>query len=208
MKILLATSNPHKLDEIRAVLGSAGYDLLSLIEAEVDVHEPVEDGETFEANAVLKAAYYAGAGKMLCLADDSGLVVDALDGDPGVRSARFAAVEGPRDVVDPANNALLMERLGDTPDERRTARFVCTMALCAPDRAAPVALVRGTVEGRIITREHGPRGESGFGYDPLFLLPDRGVTVAQLSPEEKNAISHRGNAARLMLNKLRQRPTE
>lgn len=203
MKILLATSNPHKLDEIRAVIdASTGIELVSLADVGLSIAEPVEDGNTFEDNALIKARYYAAAARMLCLADDSGLEVDALDGEPGVTSARYAGVEGPRQIVDPANNALLMEKLGDS--NNRAARFVCAMALCDEDQPKPLALVRGTVEGRIVTANEGPRGDNGFGYDPLFMLPDRGVTTAELSSEEKNAISHRGCAARFMLEKIRR----
>jgi len=210
MRIVLASSNPHKLSEIRATFDTCGdlnIALLSLAEGGINAPEPVEDGQTFEANAILKARYYAAAAGMLCLADDSGLEVDALGGEPGVRSARYAGIEGPRDVVDPANNRLLLERLGETPAERRTARFVCAMALCEADRT--LAVVRGTVEGRILLREEaGPegkgRGQNGFGYDPLFLLPQRGQTTAELSPAEKNAVSHRGQAARLMWEQIRK----
>jgi XTP/dITP diphosphohydrolase len=220
--LLLATSNAHKVGEIRAIFdacslrdredagSAAGVELISLADAGVDVPEPVEDGDTFEANAVIKACYYAAAAKMMCLADDSGLEVDALAGEPGVLSARYAGEEGPRDQVDRANNRLLLERLGDTPVERRTARFVCAMAWCVPGEPLPRAVVRGTVEGRMLTRdEAGPeafgRGEHGFGYDPLFFIPELGRTTAELSPAEKNAISHRGKAARLMWREFTHR---
>ncbi len=222
MKILLASSNPHKLEEIRATFeacrAAQGEDapwieMVSLDDAGVTVPEPNEDGSTFEANAIVKAYYYAAAAGMMCLADDSGLEVDALDGEPGVLSARYAGQTGPRQVVDPANNQLLLSRLDETPAERRTARFVCAMALCGPRDAAndieTLAVVRGTIEGRILTREEaGPdargRGDNGFGYDPLFYVPSLGKTTAELSPDEKNAISHRGNATRLMWLRLRE----
>jgi XTP/dITP diphosphohydrolase len=135
-----------------------------------------------------------------CLADDSGLEVEALGGEPGVRSARYAGVSGARKVVDPANNKLLLERLRDVPAEKRGARFVCAMALVEPGGATR-AQVRGTVEGRILGPggvDHRGRGEGGFGYDPLFLIPELGLTTAELSAAQKNAISHRGRAARLM----------
>lgn len=242
MKILLATSNPHKLGEIRATFdqceaapgapgkraaapGAPGerdaatgdvaamaagepIELLSLAELSLDGPEPVEDQPTFEGNAVLKARYYADAADHLCLADDSGLEVDALGGEPGVISARYSGATGGRDVVDPANNRLLLERLGDTPADQRIARFVCVMALCQPGETEPVAVVRGTIEGRILTRDEAGvdargRGDNGFGYDPLFLVPALGKTTAELSPEHKNRISHRGDASRKMWAKLR-----
>ena len=230
MKILLATSNPHKLDEILSVFqycASAPIDknvdrcasehdaeslpvqLVTLADVGLAyLEEPVEDADTFEGNAVLKAIYYAKAANMLCLADDSGLEVDALGGEPGVKSARYSGKAGARSVVDPANNQLVIERLGETPVKKRTARFVCAMALCEPDQTAePVAVVRGTVEGRMLTMlEAGERvqglGENGFGYDPLFYLPELKKTSAQLSPEHKNRISHRGDASRKMWAQL------
>jgi len=210
MKILLATSNPHKLDEVRGVWlqesakGELVIDLVSLEDAGLAIAEPVEDRETFEGNAVLKARYYAQAAGRYCLADDSGLEVDALNGEPGVRSARYAQVVGPRGEVDQANNRLLLDKLCDVPADQRGARFVCAMALCAPgvSNLQPLGVVRGVVEGRIIGPGEEQRGENGFGYDPLFLLPDLGKTTAQISAEHKNAISHRGKAARLMWSVL------
>jgi len=220
MKILIATSNPHKLDEIRAVAGDVGIAFVSLSEEGVDVPEPVEDQPTFEGNALLKATYYAQAASLPCLADDSGLEVDALGGEPGVLSARYSGATGGRSVVDPANNAKLMAALDGVPAEQRTARFVCAMAMCwpggseaaeQPDR--PPLVVRGTFEGRIITpdqaadpdhRERG-RGANGFGYDPLFWVPRRQCTSAELTPQEKNTLSHRGDATRKMLKLLQQR---
>lgn len=220
MRILLASSNPHKLEEISAVFvqcateagpqqseGASPIELVSLSDLHLDVPEPVEDADTFEGNAILKARYYADAARMHCLADDSGLEVDALHGEPGVRSARYAGVTGPRSVVDPANNRLLIERLGDAPPDRRGARFVCAMALCGPGAADALVVVRGTVEGRILTRDEAGadargRGDNGFGYDPLFYIPDLGRTTAQLPPQHKNRISHRGDAARKMWRRL------
>ena len=136
---------------------------------------------------------------MMALADDSGLEVDALGGEPGVISARYAGVSGPRSAVDPANNAKLIQKLRGIPAEKRTARFVCAMALAEPGKV--VAATRGTVEGMMITE---PRGTHGFGYDPLFYLPELGRTSAQLPPEKKNALSHRGNALRAMMEELRR----
>ncbi len=207
MKLLIATSNPHKLEEIRAVLTACGLalDLAGLADLPA-IDEPVEDAATFEGNAIKKAQHYAAATNLPCLADDSGLEVDALGGEPGVRSARYAGVTGARSVVDPANNQLLLERLGETPLAQRTARFVCAMALSAPH-----LLVRGTIEGRILlpgecedpTHPERGRGRNGFGYDPLFLVPSLGKTTAQITPQHKNAISHRGQATRLMAEQLK-----
>lgn len=238
MRILLATSNPHKRDEILAIFeacGAAGrIDLVTLADLAhgEGIPEPVEDGETFEANAIIKACHYAEAAGMPCLADDSGLEVDHLGGAPGVRSARYSNATGDRATIDLANNRLLLEQLGDTPIARRAARFVCAMVLCVPgDDKLPEALaawvvkqhdvntaqtgrvlacVRGTVEGRVLTPEEAAdprqpergRGANGFGYDPLFVVRDRGCTSAEMTPEQKNAISHRGEAARKMWKQL------
>ena len=218
-RILLATSNAHKLRELRELFeglrqqpGSTNttapaIELIGLDALDRSIPEPIEDQPTFEGNATLKARHYADAGGLCCLADDSGLEVDALGGEPGVRSARYAGITaGGRRAIDAANIALLFEKLGETPVAERAARFVCVMALCRPQVAEPVALVRGTVAGRIL----GPgddgyrpggvsgRGENGFGYDPVFLVPELGLTAAEMAPQQKNAISHRGNAARLI----------
>lgn len=194
-EVLLATGNPHKLEEVRAVLEPLGWSVLGLDDLPGPApEEPVEDGDTFEANARIKAQAYAAATGRLALADDSGLEVDALDGAPGVRSARFAGVDGDRATRDAANNRLLVERLAGTAEADRAARFVCTMCLAAPDGAV-LAETRGTFDGVIVLE---PRGSNGFGYDPHLLLPDEGRTSAELSPEEKNARSHRGVATRAM----------
>lgn len=206
MEILLATSNPHKLDEIRAIIATPSLHLLSLRDLASPPPEPPEDHPTFEGNATLKARYYSHATGLWCLADDSGLEVDALHGEPGVRSARYAGVTGPRAEVDLANNRLLLQKLQDVPAARRSARFVCAMALFAPAASNRHAIVRGTVEGRILEPSQAAdpqkpelgRGKSGFGYDPLFLIPELGKTAAELRPEHKNRISHRGQAARLI----------
>lgn len=212
MKLLIATSNPHKIEEIMAVVNEtgAGLELASLKDAGVDVPEPIEDQDTFEGNALLKAEYYAKASGLPCLADDSGLEVDALGGAPGVISARYSGVTGGREVVDPANNKKLLAELGDAPADQRTARFVCAMALVWPDGSRGPIVLRGTFEGRIITPDqaddpdqpHLGRGGNGFGYDPLFWLEDRGCTSAELAPEAKNAISHRGDATRKLIAAL------
>ncbi len=198
--IVVATGNPGKLREIRQVLSGLGVDVLGLSDLPV-IEEPVEDGETFAENARAKAAYYADATGRWCLADDSGLEVDALDGRPGIHSARYAADECPpgagRDVTDPANNRKLLRELADAADQRRTARFVCHLALS--DGRATLLEARGAVEGRI-GRE--PRGENGFGYDPLFVVSALGKTAAELHADQKNRISHRGQATRQFVKLL------
>lgn len=217
MQLLIATSNPHKLDEIRAVVAEqpdCALTFVGLSDIGLDVPEPVEDRPTFEGNAQLKAAYYAKQSGLPTLADDSGLEVDALRGEPGVRSARYSVAPGTepggRDVVDPANNRKLMAALGEAPAEQRAARFVCAMAFADPIDAAQSCVVRGTFEGRIITPDQADDpaepwrgcGANGFGYDPLFWLDDAGCTSAQLSPNDKNRRSHRGDATRKMLAQL------
>lgn len=205
MQILLATSNPHKLDEIEAVFntcGDIGVQWVTLASLDQAIEEPIEDQPTFEGNAQLKACYYAKAAGMHCLADDSGLEVDALGGAPGVISARYAGVTGGREVADPANNQKLLAALQGIPPEKRTARFVCAMVL-ANAEGQVIASVRGKMDGRIIADGETQRGEHGFGYDPLFYLPDIGQTSAELVPEHKNAVSHRGAATRLMWMKLK-----
>ncbi len=199
MQLFLATSNPHKIEEVAAILGPMGIDVVGLGALESKIPEPVEDGETFQANARLKAVYYAKALRRMCLADDSGLEVDALGGAPGVHSARYAGVDGQRAQRDQANNEKLLAELQGVPAEQRTARFVCAMCLAETDGAI-VAETRGTFQG-IITTE--PRGENGFGYDPLLYLPDVGCTSAELSPQQKNARSHRGVASREMVRHLK-----
>jgi XTP/dITP diphosphohydrolase len=191
MRIVVATGNAHKLAEIGRIL--EGLDVQLVAMTELGVPSPVEDGDTFEANALLKARACAEATGAASIADDSGLEVDALDGAPGVRSARYAAVEGQRAEVDAANNAKLVAELAGVPDEARTARFVCAAAVVLPDGQEEV--VRGTMEGRIVDE---PRGEHGFGYDPYFVSVGAGDgrTNAELLPAEKDAISHRGDAFR------------
>lgn len=200
--LAVATGNPGKLREIRQVLSDVPVDVKGLGDLPAAWPEPEETGATFAANARLKALYYARRTHLWCLADDSGLAVDALDGAPGVRSARYADDDVPagadRARVDAANNARLLADLADTPEALRTARFVCHLALADADGVLLEAC--GTVEGRIL-RE--PRGQNGFGYDPVFYLEDLGRTAAQLSAEAKNAVSHRGRAVRKFAGKLR-----
>jgi len=194
MPLLLATSNPHKIQEIAAVLAPPGIEVIGLDALDIIPPEPVEDGANFEANARIKAIAYAKATGVICLADDSGLEVDALGGAPGIHSARYAGIGSTRAERDAANNARLLRELEHVPDDQRTARFVCAMCLAAPDGTI-LAETRGEFPGLIA---RAPRGTNGFGYDPLLYLPDAGCTSAELSPEAKNARSHRGAAARAM----------
>jgi len=198
--IVLASGNSSKLREIREILGPLPVRVLGLGDL-APVREPLEDGLTFADNARLKALHYARATGHWCLADDSGLVVDALGGAPGVHSARYARDEFDREVdrrtQAGANNARLLRELAGVGPERRTARFVCHLALADRDRVLLEA--SGSVEG-IITDS--PRGEGGFGYDPLFLVPEAGLTAAEMTPDRKNALSHRGKAVRAFARML------
>jgi XTP/dITP diphosphohydrolase len=191
-RLLIATSNPGKVREFREMLGGAGFEFGDLSDHPNFV--PVEEtGATFLENASLKAGGYAHQFKTWALADDSGLEVDALDGKPGVHSARWAELnDAGRGDAD--NNALLLRQLEKVPDERRSARFVCVLALADPDGRI-ILTARDTVEGRIL---RSPRGDNGFGYDPLFFIDATGQTTAELSPAQKHAISHRGKALRRM----------
>ncbi len=192
MKLIIASNNAHKLSEMKAILAPFFEEVLSMREAGIE-HETVEDGETFMENAVKKARELAEISGCCAVADDSGLCVDALGGAPGVFSARFSGVHGD----DKANNRLLLKRLENARD--RKAHYACAVALAWPD-------------GRLLTAEdylygeiaYDERGTNGFGYDPLFLLSDRGLRTAEISPEEKNAISHRGKALRQLVKKLEE----
>lgn len=188
-KIIFATGNENKMKEIRMILADLGMPILSMKEAGIDV-DVVEDGTTFEANALIKATEIAKhTENCIVLADDSGLEIDYLNKEPGVYSARYAGTNTSYDI----KNSLLLSRLKGVPDEQRTARFVCAIAAAFPDGTTEV--VRGTIEG-IIGYEIA--GENGFGYDPIFYLPEYGCTTAELSTEKKNELSHRGNALRAM----------
>ena len=185
-KLLLATNNAGKVAEFRALLEGCGWELVTPTEVglALDIDEV---GQSYAENATLKATAYAQASGLTALADDSGLEVDALDGRPGPRSARYAGA----DRTDAERVAALLGELEGVSDERRTARFRAVIAIATPE--GRVETVEGTVEGRI---GHEPRGANGFGYDPIFVLPDRGLTTAELPSEEKHALSHRGVAAR------------
>ena len=202
MQILLATGNPHKLDEVRAILHGEGIQVLGLDALGTMPAEPAEDANSFEGNARLKAVGYARATGRRCLADDSGLSVDALDGAPGIYSARYAGTGETRDARDAANNAKLLLALEHVPHDLRTARFVCCMCLADPDGSI-VAQSRGTFEGVIVDE---PRGTNGFGYDPLLELAE-GCTSAELDRDEKSRRSHRAEATRAMAALLRDQPS-
>lgn len=192
-RILFATGNAHKLGEIKAILSDIGLDVVSMGEAGVDA-EIVEDGKSFEENALIKARAVSRASGEPALADDSGLVVDALCGEPGIYSSRWMG----EDTSYHVKNTEILRRLEGLPDEKRTARFVCVCACVFPDGREYTA--EGVFEGMIGYEE---KGGNGFGYDPIFYVPEKGRYSAELAPEEKNAISHRGKALRAMREILR-----
>lgn len=190
MKLIIASNNAHKITEIKTILNGRFEEIISLREAGID-HETVEDGTTFAENAVKKAREIVEISGCCAIADDSGICVDALDGAPGIYSARFCGEHG----NDEANNELLLEKLkGET---NRGAHYTCAIALCYPDGKTVCA--EGKFYG-VIAEE--PAGSGGFGYDPLFYLPEYGKTVAQLGTELKNEIGHRAKALRNLLEKL------
>ncbi|MCD8363323.1 MAG: RdgB/HAM1 family non-canonical purine NTP pyrophosphatase [Lachnospiraceae bacterium] len=192
MKILFATGNADKMREIREILGGSGIEAVSLKEAGVSL-EVEENGATFEENAIIKAQACMELTGEIALADDSGLEVDAMDKEPGVHSARYMG----RDTSYHIKNKSIIERLEGKTGEERSARFVCAIAAAFPD--GRILTTRGTMEGQIGYEE---RGENGFGYDPIFYLPEYGCYSAELSPEKKNELSHRGKALRAMRDKL------
>lgn len=194
-KLIFATGNAGKMKEIRMILEDTGYEVLSMKEAGIRTYIE-ENGKTYEENALIKARAVAAAAGELVLADDSGLEIDYLNREPGVYSARYLGEDTPYSV----KNADLIRRLEGVPEEERTARFVCAIAAVLPD--GQELTVRATVEGRIGCEE---RGQNGFGYDPIFYLPETGKSTAELTEEEKNVISHRGKALRLMKEELRKR---
>lgn len=187
-RMIFATGNENKMVEIREILGDLPLEILSMKQAGIRA-DIEENGTSFEENALIKAREVCRLAGEMVLADDSGLEIDYLNGKPGIYSARYMGENTSYRV----KNKNLMERLEGVPNEKRTARFVCAIAAVFPDGKELV--VRGTVEGIIGYEE---RGENGFGYDPIFYLPERGLTTAELPPEEKNSISHRGNALRKM----------
>lgn len=194
IRLVFATGNQGKVNEFRQMLGE-DYEILSMKDLDVDV-EIVEDGKTFEENAVIKAKTVMEATGEMVLADDSGFEVDCLNKEPGIYSARYMGEDTPYSV----KNAELLRRCEGVPEERRDARFVCVIACAYPDGTVDTAT--GVIEGKVA---HEPKGENGFGYDPIFYLPERGCTTGELPPEEKNAISHRGIAVRKMVEILKRR---
>lgn len=195
-RIIFATGNAGKMREIREILSDFGLEILSMKEAGVAA-DIVEDGSTYEENALLKARAVAKkTGEPdIVLADDSGLEVDYLNKEPGIYSARYLGEDTPYTI----KNHNLIERLNGVPDEKRTARFVCAIAAVLPDGRE--LTTRAAIEGRIDYEE---KGQGGFGYDPIFYVPEFGKTTAELTEEEKNAVSHRGKALRAMKEELKK----
>ena len=201
-KIIFATGNENKMIEIRMILADLGCKILSQKEAGIQA-DVVEDGQTFEENALIKATTIADIARKMpeyknavVLADDSGLEIDALNKEPGIYSARYMGEDTSYDI----KNQALIDRLEGVPDEKRTARFVCAIAAALPDGSTEV--VRGTMEGRI---GYEITGENGFGYDPIFYLPQFGCSSAELEPEKKNELSHRGEGLRKMRKVLEEK---
>ena len=193
-RIVLASSNKNKLREVRQILEGSDLEVIPLSETEF-AGEIVEDGKTFEENAYIKAKTVSDALGVAALADDSGLEIDALGKEPGVHSARFMGEDTSYDI----KNTELLRRMENVPEQDRTARFVCAMVVVWPDGKKLSAVE--TMEGRIAYKI---AGENGFGYDPIFFLPEYGKTSAEIAPEEKNAICHRGKALRKMAQLLRE----
>jgi len=184
-RMILASGNAHKLEEIQAILKDFDIDLVSMADVGLKGYEIIEDGDTFEANAMIKAKAVMNKLGVDAIADDSGLMVDYLDGAPGIYSARYSG----ENATAESNNLKLKEALKDVPDSKRTARFVSVISVAFADGRE--LTVRGECEGIIGYAE---KGNQGFGYDPLFIVPDKNLTFAEISSEEKNAISHRANA--------------
>ncbi len=193
--MIFATGNMGKMKEIKAILGDIGEEILSMKEAGIDM-DIVEDGNTFEENAIIKAKAVMERTGKLALADDSGLEIDALNKEPGIYSARYMGEDTPYEI----KNSNLIERMKGVKGKDRSARFVCVIAAAFPD--GEIITTRGTIEG-VIAEE--PAGENGFGYDPIVYVPEYGMTTGQMDPDAKNAISHRGKALTAMKKILEER---
>lgn len=193
-RIIFATGNKDKVKEIQMILADLGVEVTTMKDAGISI-DIEENGATYEENAMIKAKAVAAYTDAIVMADDSGLEIDYLNKEPGVYSARYLG----EDTSYRIKNANLVERLNGVPDEKRTARFVCAIAAVLPDGTE--LTTRGVIEGRIGYEE---RGANGFGYDPIFFVPEFGKTTAELSEEEKNQVSHRGNALRLMKEELKK----
>lgn len=195
MKVVLASQNPHKLKEISKITEKFGFELV--LQSELGIHIDVEEtGTTFEENSLLKAETVMKATGLPALADDSGIAVDALNGEPGIYSARYGFDES---LDDRGRLELLLKNTEHVPEGQRQAQFVCVISFVTPQ--GQVIQARGEIHGEL-TRQ--PIGDNGFGYDPIFYYPPLGKTTAQLSPEEKNAVSHRGNALKLFYEKMKE----
>ena len=193
--MIFATGNMGKMKEIKAILGDIGEEILSMKEAGIDM-DIVEDGSTFEENAIIKAKAVMERTGKLALADDSGLEIDALNKEPGIYSARYMGEDTPYEI----KNSNLIERMKGVKGKDRSARFVCVIAAAFPD--GEIITTRGTIEG-VIAEE--PAGENGFGYDPIVYVPEYGMTTGQMDADAKNAISHRGKALTAMKKILEER---
>ncbi len=193
-KIIFATKNKGKIKEINAIMSDMNVEVISMEEAGINV-DVVEDGTTFQENAIKKAREIMEISGLITMADDSGLEIDYLDKAPGVYSARYMGEDTPYDI----KNSKILDIMKDVPEEKRTARFVSVIATAIP--GGKIITTKGTIEGII---GHEIKGENGFGYDPIFFVPEYGMTTAEMAPEQKNSISHRGKALRLMKDELKK----
>lgn len=193
-KIIFATKNKGKIKEINAIMSDMNVEVISMEEAGINV-DVVEDGTTFQENAIKKAREIMEISGLITMADDSGLEIDYLDKAPGVYSARYMGEDTPYNI----KNSKILDIMKDVPEEKRTARFVSVIATAIP--GGKIITTKGTIEGII---GHEIKGENGFGYDPIFFVPEYGMTTAEMAPEQKNSISHRGKALRLMKDELKK----
>lgn len=201
-KIIMATGNKNKVREIREMLEGTGFEIVSLKDAGIDI-EIEENGTTFEENATIKAETIAKMTGQLTVADDSGLSIDAFDGGPGIRSARFMGEDTPYTV----KCAAILDKMKDVPKEKRGARFTCAMCISTPVETPEGIEISSTTYTGVMEGEiaYEMKGDNGFGYDPIFMLPQFKKTSAEISPDEKNAISHRGKALKMVVDELKKR---